>query len=71
MIILIGLNVYRCGSFNVYNVNVKLHFDIWLCFIDLEFLTHFGVKHPTKQCENAHPFIFLKILYANIIFEEP
>ena len=34
--------------FSVYNVNVKLYFDIWLCFIDLEFLTHLGVKHPTE-----------------------
>ena len=46
MIILISLNVYSCGSFNVYNVDVKLYFSIWLCFIDLEFLTHLGVKYP-------------------------
>ena len=58
MIILIGLNVYSCGSFNVYNVNAKLHFGIWLCFIDLEILTHMGVKYPTKQCGNVHHFIF-------------
>ena len=45
-------------SFSVYKVKVILYFDIWLCFIDLEFLNNLGVKHPIEQCGNAHPFIF-------------
>ena len=44
-------------SFNVYNVDVIVHFDIWLCSIDLEFLTLLGVKYPIEQCGNAHLFI--------------
>ena len=58
MIILIDLNVYSCGSFNVYKVDVKLHFGIWLCSINLEFINHLGGKHPIEQCGNAHFFIF-------------
>ena len=46
------------GFLLVCNVNVILYFDIWVCFIDLEFLTHLGVKHPIEQCGNVHPFIF-------------
>ena len=45
-------------SFSMYIVNVILYFDICLCFIDLEFLTYMGVKHPTKKRGNVHPFIF-------------
>ena len=44
--------------FSVYNVNVNLYFDIWLCFIDLEFLAYLGVTHPTEQRGNVHLFIF-------------
>ena len=32
MIILIVLNLYGWGSFNVYIVNVILYFGIWLCY---------------------------------------
>ena len=46
------------GFLLVCNVNVILYFDIWVCFIDLEFLTHLGVKHPIEQCGNVHHFIF-------------
>ena len=46
MIILIGLNVYGCGSFNVFNIDVILYFNMRLCFIDLEFLTYLGCKTP-------------------------
>ena len=45
-------------SFSVYKVKVILYFGIWLCVIDLEFITYLGVTHPTKQRGNAHPFIF-------------
>ena len=37
-------------SFSVYNVNVILYFGIWLCFIDLEFLTHLGLKSNVEMC---------------------
>ena len=44
-------------SFSVYNVNVILYFGIWLCCIDLEFLTYLSVKHSTER-GNAYLFIF-------------
>ena len=37
-------------SFSVYNVNVILYFGIWLCFIDLEFLTYLGLKSNVEMC---------------------
>ena len=45
-------------SFNVYNVNGILYFNLWLCYINLKFLTLLGVRHPIEQCGNAHLFIF-------------
>ena len=30
-----------------------------------------GVRHPTEQCGNAHPFIFYIFLDADITHEDP
>ena len=42
----------------IMHVKVILYIGTWLCFIDLEFSTHLGVKHHIEQRGNAHSFIF-------------
>ena len=44
----------------------------FLCSLKLSNpLNPLGVRHPTEQCGNAHPFLFYTFLDADIIPEDP
>ena len=53
-------------SFSVYNVNVILYFGIWLCFIDLEFLTYLGLKSNVEMCIP----LFYKIFRCKLVYKK-
>ena len=70
MIILIVLNLYGWGSFNVYIVNVILYFGIWLCYWP-RISNLFGCKTPYRATWKCSPLYFIKFLDADIVFEGP
>ena len=53
-------------SFNVYNVNELLYFDMGLYGIDLKFWTLLGARHLIVGHGNAHSIFLLKFLGADL-----